>query len=287
MVIVKLTGGLGNQMFQYAMGRAIAFRNQSDLGLDASWFKRNIGNEKRNYSLNNFNIIESIANTNLFLQKLRSKFSFLEDFKKCEKKRYFKEKSVFSFDSDSLCLSGGVYLEGYWQNPKYFEGIKDILCKEFILKKELNIDNEIVRAIQKEKNSVSIHIRRGDYLVDPVYVKLNVALSIDYYKSAIEIISQKVEYPHFFIFSDDIKWAENNFKLNYPTIFVSDNAIKDSEEIILMSKCKHNIIANSSFSWWGAWLNNNFQKIVIAPLKWSGDSLIDTRELVPYSWIRI
>lgn len=284
MVITKLSGGLGNQMFQYAVGRAIAHRNKSDLGLDISWFKYNIGNEKRDYGLSNFNIIENIKNQNFYIQKLKSRLSFLENFKKCENRKYFKEKTVSVFNKDSLCLSGYVFLEGYWQNFKYFADIEYILRQEFTLKKEL--DNEIARIIQKE-NSVSIHIRRGDYISNPLYNKLNIALSLDYYQKTIEIISQKVFSPHFFIFSDDIDWAKENLKLEKATFIGREHNFKDYEELILMSKCEHNIISNSTFSWWAAWLNNNPEKIVIAPLKWSGDMDVDVKGLIPDSWIKI
>jgi len=139
----------------------------------------------------------------------------------------------------------------------------------------------------KEKNSVSLHIRRGDYLTMQKAIDTIGVCPLDYYDKAIREITRKIKNPTFFIFSDDINWVKENLKTNSPTIFVSGGKLKDYEELILMSKCKHNIIANSSFSWWGAWLNNNPNKIVIAPKKWFKDTSKNTRDLIPESWLKL
>jgi len=285
MVIVKLMGGLGNQMFQYAIGRSVAYRNNADLGLDISWFKDIILNTPRSYNLGGFRIIEKFSS--IKFRRTREKLSFLEKYLLCHKRKYFKEKSIFSFDKDSLCLSGDVYLDGYWQCPKYFEDINDILKQEFRFKEGLDKDNEIIRMI-KEKNSISIHIRRGDYVDDDITRRFHGICSLDYYKKAIEIISAKIKNPYFFIFSDDIVWAKQNLKIDSPSFFITkDYKFKDYEELIIMSWSKNHIIANSSFSWWAAWLCDNKNKIIIAPFKWLNDTSINTAGLIPNSWIKI
>ncbi|OGM91147.1 hypothetical protein A2999_01225 [Candidatus Wolfebacteria bacterium RIFCSPLOWO2_01_FULL_38_11] len=287
MIITKLTGGIGNQMFQYAMARAVAEQNKVDLGIDISWFDRYKNNlTPREYALDDFNISGKLLKTGIFYRIL-SKLSFLENIRPPQRKYYIKEKQIFHFDPEVFKISGNVYLDGYWQNEKYFKDIEEIIRKEFTLK---NPFNKIISGIAEkisETNSVSLHIRRGDYVKDKITNQLHGVCSLDYYLNAINRILEKVSKPSFFIFSDDIEWAKNNLKLNYSTFFISDNLIKDSEELVLMSKCKHNIIANSSFSWWGAWLNQNPQKIVIAPKQWFKDSSIKTDDLIPDSWQRI
>lgn len=251
MVIVKLTGGLGNQMFQYAMARAVAEQNKSNLGVDISWFDRHKNNlAPRKYALDNFNISGKLIRSGIF-QRISLKFSFLENFRSPQKRYYIKEKQIFHFDSEIFKISGNVYIDGYWQNEKYFKNIEKIIRKEFTLKESLT---EFASEIEKEildTNSVSLHIRRGDYVEDKITNQFHGTCSLDYYLKAVKMILETINKPIFFIFSDDIKWARNNLKLDYPTIFVSNNSIKDSEELFLMSRCKHHIIANSSFSWWG------------------------------------
>ena len=269
------------------MARAVAEQNKVDLGIDISWFDRYKNNlTPREYALDDFNISGKLLKTGIFYRIL-SKLSFLENIRPPQRKYYIKEKQIFHFDPEVFKISGNVYLDGYWQNEKYFKDIEEIIRKEFTLK---NPFNKIISGIAEkisETNSVSLHIRRGDYVKDKITNQLHGVCSLDYYLNAINRILEKVSKPSFFIFSDDIEWAKNNLKLNYSTFFISDNLIKDSEELVLMSKCKHNIIANSSFSWWGAWLNQNPQKIVIAPKQWFKDSSIKTDDLIPDSWQRI
>ncbi len=286
MIITKLYGGLGNQMFQYAAGRAMSIHNDSDFFLDVSWFEKIKGNTDRKYELESFNIMERfilekdrrMLKGQLF--SLRSKFGFF-------KKGYIKEKR-FNFEPDILKLSGNVYLDGYWQSEKYFKNVEEIIRGEFTLKKPLNIKSEKLKEQIEKNNSISIHIRRGDYVADPKTNQFHGVCSPEYYYKAVKIITEKINNPVFFIFSDDIEWARENFKLNYPTVYIDKSfGLKDAEEMILMSKCKNHIIANSSFSWWGAWLGLNKNKIVIAPKKWFNNPNVDTSDLIPESWIVI
>lgn len=302
-------GGLGNQMFQYALGRNIALIKNTTLKLDITWFNHfNETTTPRYYNLPKFNIVENLASDKEIKKKIKYRIKmgrrhFLHNHLIANKLIYIKEKR-FNFDKNILNTSDDVYLTGYWQSEKYFSSqdkqlfnkkkIKDIIRKEFTLKNKLS--NHYKKHIQKikavGKNSVSIHIRRGDYTLDTI--KNNVGLCpINYYNKALKKISQSIQNPVFFIFTDDVNWAKNNLKLKYPMNFVSYDKInnghknKDYEELILMSKCKHNIIANSSFSWWGAWLNNNSNKIVIAPKRWFRNKSLNTKDLIPNTWIKI
>ena len=271
MIITKLIGGLGNQMFQYAAGRRAAYVNKTELKLDTSWFKNPDGAIKRDYLLNVFNIEEVFA-TKEEINKFNVRNQGL----------------LTLFYKKILKINNNTYLEGYWQSEKYFKDIKDIIRKEFILKNKADVANQkMIRQI-KNCDSVSIHIRRGDYVFDEKTNKYHGFCDLDYYLKAVVLIAKKVKNPQFFVFSDDPIWVKQNLHLKFPYLYVDHNTgKKDYEDMRLMSECKHNIIANSSFSWWGAWLNKNKDKIVIAPKKWFRESSINTKDLIPKSWIKI
>jgi len=177
--------------------------------------------------------------------------------------------------------------DGFWQNAKYFKNIEKEIREEFTLRKPL--DEKFANISRQIENipSVSIHIRRGDYVNDPKTKAVHNVCDLDYYNKAIDIIKTNVNNPTFFVFSDDIDWVSKNLEINSPTFWVSNLKSKDYEELILMSKCKHNIIANSSFSWWGAWLNQNPDKIVIAPKQWLINKTADELDILPPRWIKI
>jgi hypothetical protein len=287
MIIVELTGGLGNQMFQYAAGRRLALHHKTILKLKFIYYPEDT---KRWYSLGCFNIKENFA-TDKEINKIRKipetkieKLIYLLN--PFSKDRLIKEKD-FHFDENILNTPDDVLLDGYWQSEKYFKDIEDIIRQEFSLKNQSgHIYKEFLKSIANT-NSVSVHFRRKDYVEDKKTREYHGICSLEYYYTAIKKIGETIKNPHFFIFSDDIEWPRNNLKLNYPLTFVSDNNLTDCQELILMSKCKNHIIANSSFSWWGAWLSDNPKKIVIAPKKWFNDPSINTKDLIPEIWIRI
>jgi hypothetical protein len=195
------------------------------------------------------------------------------------------EKKPFYFDEKMLSLTTG-YLDGYWQSYKYFDDIREVLLNEFTLVNEMNLENKLICKKITELNSISIHIRRGDYVKEKKNMTIYNVFGLEYYHQAIEFISKKISNPYFFVFSDDLDWAKKNLQLTNVT-YVDVNLTQNPEnDLILMSKCKHNIIANSTFSWWGAWLNQNSEKIIIAPRKWMStvESLDD---LYPDDWIRL
>lgn len=295
MIIVRLTGGLGNQMFQYAAGRRAAYVNKTELKLDTSWFKNPEGAIKRDYLLDIFNIKEIFA-TKQEIDKLKGENQGLLVlfYKKILKltKPYYKRSYVvekyFHFDPNILKISGNTYLEGSWQSEKYFGDIKDIVQQEFTFKGEPDEENKKIINQIVNSNSVSIHIRRGDYAYDRKTHECHGVCDVDYYSKAVLLISSKIDKPKFFIFSDNPKWAKKNLKLRYPNIIVDHNfQKKDYEDLRLMSFCKQNIIANSTFSWWGAWLNRNPGKIIITPKEWFKDQKLDAKDLIPKAWLKI
>jgi hypothetical protein len=290
MIIVKISDGLGNQLFQYAFGRNLAIIKNVPLKLDLSWFKEH---NARKYELHHFNIVENFANDKEIkkikkYEKMNSRRYFLHNYFIANEYIYIKAKQ-FLFDKDVFKAKKYAYLAGYWQTPKYFEGIEGILRKEFSLKNQTNTLYKKMEKKIKENNSISLHVRRTDYLTLRKINKIFGVCSQKYYKKAIQKISIEIKNPIFFIFSDDIKWAKENLKIKHPTVFVSDNCppLKNYEELMLMSKCKHNIIANSTFSWWGAWLNKNLNKMVIAPQNWFKDPSKSAKDLIPESWTKL
>jgi len=282
MIIVQIIGGLGNQLFQYAFGRHLAILNNTDLKLDINAF--NVY-KLHNYGLNHFNIKENIATVKEIKQ--------LKTNRLCRKIGWTKSSHVIegaggAFQGHVLSLRGNYYFEGYWGTEKYFKAITPIIKNDLALKMELtaesrNIANQIVSS-----NSISIHVRRGDYVSNPENLKIYNILSPDYYKKVVEFMAKRVSNPHFFVFSDDTTWVKENIKLDFPVSYVNHNkADKNYEDLHLMSLCKHNIIANSSFSWWGAWLNDHSDKIVVAPQKVFVTQKLTAKDSMPDGWIKM
>ena len=181
------------------------------------------------------------------------------------------------------------YFIGFWQSEKFFKNIEKIIRKEFTLKNPLsNYANVVFEKIKSTPISASLHIRRGDYVLEPHTNAYHGVCGLDYYQKAYEELVKKINSPfEIFVFSDDIEWVKENLRLPGKMHFVSNPNIPDYEEMFLMSCCTHNIIANSSFSWWGAWLNPNKNKIVIAPKQWFANKNEDAKDIVPESWIKI
>lgn len=291
MIVVKLIGGLGNQLFQYALGRNLALKNNTELKLDISGFETY---KLHKYGLHHFNIIENFASEkDLMHIKMPSSpvKNFLIDIN-CKltgniTQLYFKE-AHFNFDPNFFKLTDNQYLDGYWQSEKYFKDIKSVIVNDFKIKTAPNSANKKMSESIENSNSISIHIRRGDYITDAKTNNDHGVCSWEYYENAIEKIVNLVENPLFFIFSDDPLWVEKNFEIAYDHIYVNINdADKNYEDLRLMTLCKHHIIANSTFSWWGAWLNLNPDKIIYAPKKWFDNLELNTNDLIPTEWMQI
>lgn len=291
MIIVQLKGGLGNQMFQYAAAFALARANGTQLIVDTTFLNKSArGYTKREYELSVFRtsamqpneaqqaLFASIENPS-WLKKIR--FKFFPPFK-------IYNEPHFHFDGNMLQQPDGTYLRGYWQSEKYFGDVESELRKEFEFKHAPNERNAALLAQIQNENAAALHVRRGDYLTKAITAGQHPVCSVEYYDRAIHEVINKVSEPRFYIFSDDVDWAKQNLKLPSDTVYVNHNLGAASfEDMRLMCQCKHHIIANSSFSWWGAWLAKNESQIVIAPKIWFANGEINTKDLIPSNWIRL
>ena len=287
MVIVKLIGGLGNQLFQYALGRAISHAHATTLKLDIGEFRTYT---LRKYALGNFNILENFATAEDIDCVRRLKCSQDEHTHSDLPyyKRPFVKEQTFKFDPHILETGPNTYLEGYWQSVKYFTHIETVIRREFTVTHGMDAKNKEIAEQIVRVPSVSVHIRRGDYVSNRMTNQVHGTCPIEYYVRASTLIARMVNTPRFFVFSDDTEWVMHHLKLNSPITIIGHNGQdKDYEDLRLMSLCKHHIIANSSFSWWGVWLNNRPDKIVIAPQKWFNDPALCTDDLIPEGWIRL
>ncbi|RYZ82426.1 MAG: alpha-1,2-fucosyltransferase [Proteobacteria bacterium] len=202
-------------------------------------------------------------------------------------RKYYFEKSM-AFDHSLFETNPECFIDGYFQSYKYFEGVNDIILQEFQPKEAPDEVNHHLIRVMQVANSVSLHIRRGDYISSAEANKVHGICGLEYYRAAVENLQSRLVDPQYFVFSDDIAWAKENLDLGAGATFVQHNAgSKSYWDLVLMSHCKHNIIANSTFSWWGAWLNQNPDKIVYAPKTWFADSSKNTSDLIPQSWMRI
>lgn len=283
MIAAQLIGGLGNQLFQYAAARRLAYIHNTALKLDLSAFETY---KLHSYHLNHLNIEEAIASEGDFAGIGNIEFSSSGD-NSPQAMRVVKERS-FNFDPGILDLPDNVWLIGYWQSEKYFSDIRDILMQEFKVKHEPDARNKDLMNCIAGCNSVALHVRRGDYINNPHTYSVHGTCNIEYYRECITQMSEKVSRPHYFIFSDDPEWVKQNFGfLRHPATIIDHNGPeKDYEDLRLMTKCRHHIIANSTFSWWGAWLNPNPEKLVYTPVKWFNKQAA-TNDLIPAAWFRI
>ncbi len=283
-VIIKLDGRMGNQMFQWALARAYEAKNGILPLIDDS---------KETLKLGCFQLINTLKTVkkplwNKFLRKtvpfrnLRNKWTELKfDLP------VIKEEAFSKYTPSILEAKAPAYIQGFFQTEKYFANIREQLLKDFTINKELNKKNKDILEKIKNTNSISVHFRRGDYTKVRVSQYFG-ACSEEYYQKAIEIITSKTNIkPTLFIFSDDINWVKNNIKFKYDTEYVDINSGKHGFfDLELMKNCKHNIIANSSFSWWGGWLNENSDKIVVAPTPWLQDEN-KNYDIINESWIKL
>ena len=309
MIIVKLQGGLGNQMFQYAMGRALSLRTGEKVHYDRSWYEQiPSGDTPRPFELDIFSLplvfakerqipLESRPvkdNWDVLRRKIIRRAPSLRALLGMPRSR------ILVDDGKGICqdvfkiLHGqNVYLNGYWQSEKYFKDAASIIRKDFIVHEAPDNQNKVFleqMAVDSAAGicSVSIHIRRGDYSSNPQTNVFHGLLPLDYYRSAMSVIEGRFPKVSYYVFSDDLSWCRENLKFKDQVAFVDINADKTAwMDMRLMSACQHHIIANSSFSWWGAWLSGNRNKIVIAPKKWVNMPEVDARDIIPSGWVTI
>ena len=292
---VAIYGGLGNQMFQYASALGIAKHHNANLVLDLSWFKvaeRLTNTTPRKFALGVFNI-DHEENNHLYSQK---SISILGRFRRkisrispaiFSKKIIYNEKQ-FSFDQGVFENSPPFLLNGYWQSEKYFSGVARKVIEIFGTPNNLSTQSHLMMDQIVNRDAICVHIRRGDYVTNPVAIETHGLCGIEYYKEGIQQIAKNLSNPHCFIFSDDIKWAKANLSTNIPMTFVDFNGPTEAhQDLWLMATCKHFVIANSSLSWWGAYLGTYHCKQVIAPKYWFQDKALNTDDLYLANWTRL
>ena len=295
MIVSEILGGLGNQLFEFAAARMMAIKWDQELKLDLTFFDRyHIADVFR---LDKFNVKYEVASDDEIkslkrYQKSTLPYKILRKIKRrpiyLNAKNHFDNDWFSQNDWGKLEKQNNIYMSGYFANPVFFYQIEDVLQKEFTLKDEMNTANTQMQQKIKSCPSVSLHIRRGDYVNNPVFANL----PISYYLDAANRLLKEDPDSTFFVFSDDLNWATDNLNIDGNMEFVGINDNKtDYMELILMASCKNNIIANSTFSWWGAWLNTNPEKTVYAPKFWFSDperqGKYAGREIFQKGWQRI
>jgi len=203
------------------------------------------------------------------------------------KSNYFQEFG-FKFANNLLSQPDNTYIDGFWQNENYFKPSSEAIRSDFLFRPfSLEHNNKLANDID-QCESLSIHVRRSDYVSNAQVLNYHGVCNVDYYKSSVNFLIKDRPNIKLFAFSDDPEWVRTNLHFDYPFTIVSHNTAKSSvEDMHLMSLCKHNIIANSSFSWWSAWLNKNPHKVIIAPKIWFQDKLANTSEIIPKEWIKL
>lgn len=286
-------GGLGNQLFQYAAARALAIKHHTDVKVDLSFLNDNNSHlhTPRELELHQFNANFQIATPSDLKQ-----FSTGSLFKKLIRKLsplnallpYTAIEKGFEFNKDYLYYPKNTYLQGFWQSEKYFSTIRPLLLKELLLKNELPQKiSETAKAILAS-NAISLHVRRGDYVSNKQAQDFHGNLGLDYYERSLNYLTDFVKDPVVYCFSDDIEWLKAKLKLPVKCVYIDFTANEPAVyDLYLMSLCKHNIIANSSFSWWAAWLNQHPDKTVVAPKNWFASDSLNTKDLLPAEWIKL
>ena len=300
MIVINLNGGLGNQMFCYAFGRYLSHVNKCTVALDTSFLENSPDAiTKRNYELNIFpNLSIPIINNSqkkiIINYRTNKIYQAYNRFRKIIKLPSAYTHSVQTWEKpfmleELLNVKTNIhFLSGFWQNEYYFAPIADNIRQEFSFPERISAENQLLITEINSCNSVSLHIRRGDYITEKTASEWLNVCSIDYYERAMQRIADEVSNPTFFIFSDEIDWVKENLVIPYPHLYVDHNSGATAyEDMRLMSLCRHNIIANSTFSWWGAWLNNNPTKMVIAPELWLEKLHLTGDMMVPKNWIKL
>lgn len=294
MIIVRLTGGLGNQMFQYAAAYSLSRIKGLKLKLDITSFSEQNKNETvRSIDILNFNLKEDRVASLKEIKKVKYPYGNISKLTGYLAKKIFFQYNIDwnpGFFKKSTCS----YLDGYYQSENYFDEFFDDIKSQFSL--PLNNDKsfrEIEDLILSCPNSVSIHIRRGDYISNPKAKKYHHICTENYYYMALRLIEKKIGEVKVFVFSDDIDWVKQNLDFPKNSVYVSnllngqENMLRNNQELLLMSKCKNNIISNSTFSWWAAYLNNNINKLIVTPSIWNLSRRVKHKYLLPESWLRI
>jgi hypothetical protein len=291
MIVVRLMGGLGNQLFQYAAGRSVAKLRDADLAVDLGWFRRRMRatDPVRLFDLASFRLdikILSLSERQIAALEAPTRILYQPVRWLTPKFRVVREESQ-RFDAAVLRTSDDSLLIGYWQSERYFESVRNEIRGDLTSGQRLGpkIDQHI--QILRSVPTLGVHVRRGDYVTNPSAAAFHGTLGRDYYQAAVRHVMEGAAVEQVIVFSDDPTWAEEQLKFPVPTQHLSAEFRDTFDEFHLLRSCHHQVIANSSFSWWAAWLNDNPGKIVVAPTHWYRDSTVDTSDLIPSSWHRL
>ncbi|GAB3649052.1 alpha-1,2-fucosyltransferase [Ramlibacter alkalitolerans] len=286
MIVSRLIGGLGNQMFQYAAGRALALRRGAPLRIDRRAFAEY---KTHAFGLDSFRaeLVDAPADQLPGAVNESRLNRLLRPFMRTPL-RLVTERA-FTFDPEIASLPDGVYLDGYWQSEKYFAHCAEAIRQDFTVRHAPSAENARWLERIAATPSVSLHVRRGDYVTNPSANAVHGTCDLGYYRRAVEHVRQALgTEPVLFVFSDDPDWVAANLRLGCEMHLVRNNdAATNYEDLRLMSACRHHVIANSSFSWWGAWLDARPGAITVAPQRWFAAGTPDARDLVPERWVRL
>lgn len=285
MIVIEASGGLGNQMFQYALYKKMEFLNK-EVALDTSFFRSQ--QKLRELEIGIFDVkYRGISDKEVACIRGYGYHDSIFD-----KIKYRLKPSEYTLYQDTIerfqpeiFEMDNVYLCGYWQSEKYFKDIRSMILKEFTFPEDVREKTKKLCKKMETENSISIHIRRSDYLLGENARVYGNVCNEKYYENAIAYMTKKIDNPYYYVFTDDLQWAKKYFCKNNYTIVDENRGNNSYIDMYLMSRCRHNIIANSSFSWWGAWLNQNPDKIVLGPKKWFHNH--EKEEIVCEDWIRI
>ena len=294
MVIVRLNGGLGNQLFQYAAGFALARKNGSELKIDLTAFDNQRGNRDtiRAPDILQFSLSAPSA-SHQEVEALKNPLGVISIGARFLRKRIFKQY-YSDWHPEILLLKGDVYLDGYFQCEDYFSDCLNPLLCEIRLRSDPAAEVETLgQSIELLRNTVSLHVRRGDYVSDERISALHNICTVDYYQRALAEIKGRVGECNLVVFSDDVDWVRENLALGENVLYVSGaqtsagKNLSAPQELVLMSRCRHHIISNSTFSWWGAYLKRRADKIVVAPGLWNRSKIDSHKNILPQSWVRL
>jgi hypothetical protein len=297
MIVVKIQGGLGNQMFQYALGRELQRRHGGELALDLTQLLDRYPRPNmvvRDYDLDIFHIQPRFTLLSQIARRLPVPLLYMygastlaRTLDRAGLQRYISEPAGSC--GEVLEAGDNVYLDGYWQNPKYFAGSEAGLQHEFRVKQPLSSAGERVAAQMAATDSICVNVRRADYVTLQASISTHGFVGKNYYDRGIKAIAPKLRNPHVFVTSDDVEWCRQNLRCEYPTTILGHEykGYKFGEYLTLMACCKHFLIPNSSFAWWAVWLSRSEDKIIVCPKNWTRDPKSEPPDLIPPQWIRI
>ena len=288
MIITRLNGGLGNQLFQYAFGRALSIRHGAPLRLDIRDYREN---PQHGLLIQNFNIDGEFLPTNHSIAApditRRTKWQRWLWNMNPSHARWVREKP-FGFQPQWLKLGKSVYLDGYWQSESFFRDFSKTLRNELTLKAPPSLATQEIAAQMRQTRSVAMHIRRGDYVTDPKVAKIYLPLSLAYYERCLNDWAADQRNVRVFVFSNDIAWCKKNIRWAQPTVYVDHTtALTAYEDLYLMQQAECCITANSTLSWWGAWLGRRPNHVVYTPANWFYPNTLDDQYLPCDGWVQM